>query len=158
MDIKIWLLGICNFVQGAHILRGFVCAYHSAAPVSSPIYAYLTLYLNSVTWKRRKQTKKKPGFVQFFCKNCFLLAREIWRTLVWKPNFDLIKAKSKLSVAFEGVLVPISIFQYPAKFNSYLIQIFPSAKVKSWKTIEKTFYFNRFQTKNTLQEKNISKK
>ena len=92
--------------------------------------------------EKMKTNKKEAGI-----RSIFFVAREIWRTLVWKPNFDLIKAKSKLSAAVEGVLVPISIFQYPAKFNSYLIQIFPSAKVKSWKTIEKTFYFNRFQTK-----------
>lgn len=106
----------------------------------------LYIWIQSRRKDENKQKRSRDSF-NFFCKNCFLLAREIWRTLVWKPNFDLIKAKSKLSVAVEGVLVPISIFQYPAKFNSYLIQIFPSAKVKSWKTIEKTFYFNRFQTK-----------
>ena len=54
-------------------LRGFVCAYHPAAPGLDPkhtIYAFFNLYWNC-NEKRTKINKKRPGLAHFFKKSCY---------------------------------------------------------------------------------------
>ena len=50
-----------------HKIRGFVCAYHPAAPGSNPkhtIYAFFNLYWNC-NENRTKINKKRPGLAHF---------------------------------------------------------------------------------------------
>ena len=50
-------------------LRGFICAYHPAAPGSNPkhtIYAFFNLYYWNCIKKITKVNKKRPGLAHFF--------------------------------------------------------------------------------------------